>query len=98
MSYIENNYEKGISVNDIAKKIGVDRTCLYRTFKRELGVSPVEFLINYRLERAVILMKQCSLSASNAAVAVGFCDASHFCRAFKKKFGVAPGKYIKEKK
>lgn len=98
VSFIENNYEKGIGVNDIAKSIGVDRTCLYRTFKRELGVSPVEFLIKYRLDRAVILMEQCELSASKAATAVGFCDASHFCRAFKKNFGVAPGKYITEKK
>lgn len=97
VSFIENNYEKGIGVSDIAKYIGVDRTCLYRTFKKDTGVSPVEFLINYRLERAVILMERCSLTAASAASAVGFCDASHFCRAFKKKFGAAPGRYIKER-
>lgn len=98
VSLIENNYDRQISVNDIARRIGVDRTCLYRAFKKDMGTSPVDFLINYRLERAVVLMDRCSMTASAAASAVGFCDASHFSRAFKKKFGVAPGQYMRGRK
>lgn len=44
VSFIENNYDRQISVNDIARRIGVDRTCLYRAFKKDMGTSPVDFL------------------------------------------------------
>lgn len=97
VAFIEDNYHRNIKISDIAKSIGVDRTYLYKLFKREMGISPVKYLADYRLDRAAALMEHDGITLYELAVSVGFCDASHFSNAFFKKFGCTPGRYRKEK-
>lgn len=97
VAFIEDNYHRGVKITDIAKSIGVDRTYLYKLFKRELGISPVKYLTDYKLERAAALMEHDGITLFELAVSVGFCDESHFSKAFSKKFGCTPGCYRKEK-
>ncbi|MDP4133796.1 MAG: AraC family transcriptional regulator [Bacillota bacterium] len=95
--YIENNYPYNITVSDIAKYVGIDRTYLYRIFRDKLHLSVSEYLINYRLERAVELMKHDNLSMQEIALSTGFYDVSHFSKCFNSIYGTSPGKYRKEK-
>lgn len=96
LSYIDDHYHNGIKINEIAANMGLDRTYLYKLFKKNLGISPIEYLNNYRLERAVSLMSHDDITMEEIASSVGFCDTSHFCKAFSKKFGVTPGEYRKK--
>ena len=96
ISYIEDNYPEKITVESIAAYVGIDRTGLYRIFKNNLNISPVQFLISYRLERAKAMMEHDNLTISEIAVSTGFFDAAHFTVAFSKKYGISPGRYHTE--
>ena len=96
ISYIEDNYPEKISVEGIAAHIGIDRTYLHRIFKKNLNISPAQFLISYRLERAKAMMEHDNLTISEIAVSTGFFDAAHFTRAFSEKYGISPGRYYAE--
>lgn len=96
VSYIEKNYKEEIKLALLCKTIGIDRTQLFRIFKKEYGVSPQEFLINYRLNRSVALMKETNASLGKVALESGFKNYSHFSKTFKVKFGKTPNEFQKE--
>ena len=96
ISYIEDNYPEKITVESVAAYVGIDRTGLYRIFKKNLNISPVQFLISYRLERAKAMMEHDNLTISEIAISTGFFDAAHFTVAFSKKYGISPGRYHAE--
>jgi len=95
LSFIDDRSSYDISVQDIADYVGVDRTHLYRLFKKHLGISPSKQLCDARLNRAASLMENPELSMSDIALLSGFYDLSHFSRNFQRKFGASPGKYRK---
>ena len=90
--YIESNYYHPMRVGDIAAYIGIDRTHLYREFKRETGLSLQEWLLVYRLNQARKLMGRGDLTLTEIALSTGFCDLTHFSHAYREKYGTAPGK------
>lgn len=93
LSYMNDHLSYNITVRDIAKYVGIDRTHLYRIFMNELGKSPSKCLTEERLKLAVGLMEHKELSVNEVAVSAGFYDISHFTKAFAAKYGVSPGKY-----
>lgn len=94
--FIDNNYCYNITVNDIAEHLNIERTYLYKIFTRELGVSPIQFLTEYRLKKAIQMMYHDNFSTATIATSAGFYDFSHFSRAFHKKYGMPPGKYRRQ--
>lgn len=95
MTYMEDRFTGDISVQDAADYVRIDRSHLYRLFKKHLGTSPSEYLMTIRLECAVKLMEYEGLSINEIALSSGFYDLSHFSRMFTSKYGVSPGKYQK---
>lgn len=93
IKYVEANYPYPITVYDIASHVGLERSYLYRLFKNKKGCSPSDWLTNVRLEHAVKLLEQKSLSITDVALTVGFYDLSHFSRVFKRRFLCTPGEY-----
>lgn len=93
---IMENCDKKIKVNDIAKQIGINRSYLTNLFKKEMGISPQNFIIEYRLERAAQLLKETNRSMVDVALEVGYNDSLAFSKAFKQKYGMSPSKYRKE--
>lgn len=94
IKYIQFNYSHDISVDDIAKAVGVSRSHLYRVFMSNVGQSPIDYLTNYRVGEACSLLKNSNLSIAEIAVSVGFFDQFYFSRVFKKVKGVPPSKYL----
>ena len=93
VSYMENSYTYPVTVADMAAHVGVDRSYLYRFFRKSMGCAPSEYLIAFRLRKAEALMHHEDLSLSEIAAAVGFYDASHFSRAFAEHYGLPPGRW-----
>ncbi len=93
--YIEDNYSNKIGIQDMADHLGIDRTYLFRLFKKNFGVSPTEYLLSYRLERAEVMLKYVEIPIGDIATACGFFDQSHFTRSFSKKYKVSPSQYRK---
>lgn len=90
--------EEGISnpefnVNHLIKEVGMSRTVLYRKIKAVTNMSIIDFIVNYRLNKAAILLKTSNNNISEIAYEVGFSDPKYFSRAFRKKFGLTPKKY-----
>lgn len=94
IKYIQFNYSHDISIDDIARSVGVSRSHLYRVFINNMGKSPIDYLTSYRISEACNLLRSSSLSIAEIAVSVGFFDQFYFSRVFKKAKGVPPSKYL----
>ena len=94
--FIQNNYSYNISIGQVANYIGIERTYLFRVFKKILGISPQEYLIQYRLEKATELLIPSGMGITEIAYSCGFREIGYFSRCFKKKYGVSPFQYRKQ--
>lgn len=94
--YIRHNYAYDIKILDVARHLGIDRTYLYKLFSRELGVSPQQYLLNYRLTMAKQLLSSTTLRISEIANSCGFADSASFCRHFRAQFAITPTQFRRE--
>jgi AraC-like DNA-binding protein len=98
LDFIERNYDKKITVQDIADNVGVDSKYLWRLFNLILGISPVKVLLNTKVEKACRLMDNPKLSIADISRSVGYEDALQFSKIFKKIKGDSPSYYRKTNK
>lgn len=94
--YVKENYMNEISFLDLAKVCHVSRSHLSALFKKEVGCSFPEYLVNLRIHKAAKLLKEENLRVSEVAELVGYQDVAHFSKIFKKYMGVSP-KTVKHK-
>ena len=90
LTIIGNDYWTSLGVDSIAYRLGVSRSYLYKIFKRNLNVSPKEYLTSYRLSVGFGLLRPGKVSVKQVADAVGFSTAEAYSKAFKKKYGRTP--------
>lgn len=90
LAYIEHNFQNDISVENIAKICGLNRTYFGKIFKEAVGKTPQEFLLNYRMVKATEFLKLTQLSIRDIGQAVGYENQLHFSRAFKNIYGMSP--------
>ena len=90
ISFIEQNFQNAISVEDIAACCGLNRSYFGKIFHESMGKSPQDFLISYRMTKAAELLKLTDLSITDISNAVGYPNPLHFSRAFKNVYGSSP--------
>lgn len=95
-SFIEENFQNDISVEDIAACCGLNRSYFGKIFHENTGKSPQEFLISYRMTKAAELLKLTELSIADIGNAVGYPNQLHFSRAFKNVYGISPRQWRNE--
>lgn len=93
VEYIEKYYYQDISLNAIAREIGVSFGHLGKCFKQDMGVSFNDYLAQYRIEKAKLLFSKQYYTAAEVAAMVGFSDPNYFNKCFKKYVGVPPKTY-----
>ncbi len=96
ISFIGSNYSDNITLDDIAKEIGLSRFHASRMFKYSTGHTFKEYLNLKRIEVAKKLMKTPEINVSQACFSVGFNDVSYFSRIFKKYEGINPSNFQKK--
>ena len=96
ISYIEQNFQNNISVEDIAASCGLNRSYFGKIFHENMGKSPQEFLISYRMSKAAELLKLTKLSIADIGNAVGYPNQLHFSRAFKNVYSISPRQWRNE--
>lgn len=96
MQYMHKNYSEHITLADIAQTVSVSKSSALNIFNKYLRISPVSYLINYRLKRAAKLLASTDSSIYSIASNTGFENVGYFCRSFKELFGVTPSEYRKK--
>ena len=95
---IHSEYMNDITMEQIARRLNLDRTYFSAVFKKKIGLSPRQYLIRHRMTVAAELMVKNRKSVSVAALSVGYPDIFSFSKMFKKHFGVSPNEYVKQKR
>lgn len=91
--YIHTHYADDLSLKDIADAGTMSIAQCNRCFNKMLNVTPYEYLIQYRLQKATNLLKDATLNVTEISEIVGFNNVTHFIQVFKKIYGISPKKY-----
>lgn len=91
--YIKDSIEYNFSLDELALNSNLSKYHFLRLFKKEFGITPHNFIINQRVNKACELIKS-GVTISQASIEVGFNDQSHFTRNFKRLYGYTPKKLI----
>ena len=97
VEYIQNHYSYPLQINEIAAYVGINRSYLYTLFKEQYGLSPKEYLTNFRITRASQLLEITELSIESVAMSCGYQNTLGFSKIFKGRMGVTPSVYKKKK-
>ncbi|MCU0224879.1 MAG: ATP-binding protein [Acidobacteria bacterium] len=89
----ESSHDPAFDVPALAARLGMSRAQLHRRFPEELGATPAEAIIRFRLERAAEMLSRRAGNIGEIAYAVGFKNLSHFVRRFRELYGQTPAAY-----
>lgn len=93
LTYIHSHYQEKISLANLAQEAHVSKSECLRCFHSLLNMTPYNYLLDFRLNKAADLLKNSDMTVSAIAHKVGFNQVSHFGVLFKKKTGFSPLKY-----
>lgn len=95
--YIDENYERGITVAEAASYVFLSQGYFTRAFRDEIGVSPMTYLMKKRIDKACELLENDEIKVSGIASQAGFSSPQRFNVAFKKLMGMTPLEYRKQR-
>jgi len=87
---MQQNIDAPLSAAEVARRLGVSRRQLERHFQRAVGIAPAQACKSIRFEHADFLLRHTTQSVTEIATSTGFCDSSHFIRAFRARRGTTP--------
>ncbi|RKD33179.1 response regulator transcription factor [Thermohalobacter berrensis] len=93
IKYIENNYDKNISLDDVAKEINMSYHYFSKFFKDSIGKNFVDYLTELRIEKSKEMLRSSSMSIKEISYKVGYSDPNYFSKIFKKATGMRPTDY-----
>ena len=91
--YLETYYHESIQLEDLASMTHLSRFYISHSFKKEIGMSPMEYLIDIRIKESKILLRTTNYSISQVADIVGFKTPTYFSKQFRKSTGISPTDY-----
>ncbi|KOS59839.1 helix-turn-helix domain-containing protein [Lysinibacillus agricola] len=94
IAYIHRHYMNPLTLDELAELHAMSPKRFSYFFHKYTGLRPIDYLINYRMERASDLLKVSNFPIHDIAISVGYANPLYFSRVFKKKFGVSPSAYI----
>ncbi len=93
--YIRLNYQSGITMNAVAEYTGISERYLRRLFSQYLNLSPLDYLNQIRINKAVELLRNTEMSVKEVCYLCGFQSPQYFSRVFKHQMGISPRKISK---
>ena len=94
---IRDRSKDGLAVENFARHLGMSRTAYYNRMKELTGLSPIEFIRQIRIKKALRLMDDGETSIMEVAYKTGFNDPKYFSRCFKAEMGMSPTAYLNAK-
>lgn len=96
IDYINTHLDQNISLTDIAKVATISQSHFARLFKQSMGITPHQYLIQQRIERAKKLLSNPHISIADIAFQCGFANQTHLTKRFRQLIGITPKAYQKE--
>lgn len=96
IDYINDNLSQDLRLVDVANVIGLSTSHFTRQFKQTMGITPYQYVIQRRVERAKLLLRRGDLTIQEIALQVGFADQSHLTYLFKRILGVTPKQFLQQ--
>lgn len=93
LHYVETNYANKLSIAEMAKSVGLNKNYFSAFFKENIGITPQQYIIKFRINKACELMKNKALTIGDISRSVGYEDTLGFSKIFKKEKGISPKKY-----
>lgn len=93
MKYIEENYNKPITLDDLCSSININKSYFCTIFKEHTGETFSRYLSHYRIKKAKKLLKDTNLSITDIALTVGFNSVNYFNNNFKRLTDMTPAQY-----
>lgn len=91
--YVQKNYARSVTVDDMAAQIHLSSNYIRSIFKEGTGQTILEYITNYRFQRACELLREPTLKVKEVSSMVGYDNASYFCAVFTKRYGMSPNEY-----
>lgn len=96
LSYLHENYGEKITLEDVAKQVGLCKSECCRFFRRQMRQSLFEYLLDYRVGRSLPLLKVGRLTVAEVASQVGFSNPAYFSKVFRTRMKLSPREYQKQ--
>jgi len=96
IEYIENNYQKDISLDDVSGYVYLSPVYFCRFFKEETNINFLTYLTNVRMGKAAEILIKREKKISEVSHLVGYKNTKYFTRVFKKHYGIVPSEYLKQ--
>ena len=93
LDYLSRHYTENVTVSELSRMIALDRSYFCRLFKKAVGLSPKQYLIEIRLDRARFMLTETDLPVTRIASMAGFQSFPSFSQLFMNKFQQSPKKY-----
>lgn len=93
ISYLEANYAESVCLEHLREMSRLSNSALLKHFKEATGMPPMEYLLRVRIARAIELMRDDSVTITEAAFSVGFTDSNYFSRQFRRVMKTSPSEY-----
>ncbi|MEO1405103.1 MAG: AraC family transcriptional regulator, partial [Pseudomonadota bacterium] len=91
--YLDRNFDKEISIKEMADIADVSESAFSRKFKLSTGRSPYQYLVEKRIDEAKRLLRNTQQSIADISLIVGYSNQAHFSTAFRKMVGITPNAY-----
>lgn len=95
LDYITHHFDKNIKISSLANHLGVSRSYLSSSFRKAVGCSPQNYILNLRMERAASLLRTTTLPVNVISITVGYPDQLAFSKIFKQYYGTSPSEFRK---
>lgn len=92
-SIIETSFRERLSVDEMASRMGLNRSYLTTLFKEHTGMSIKEYLMDFRLQQSILRLQRANYTVKQSALESGFNDPLYYSRLFKLRYGVSPHAY-----
>ena len=93
IGFIQEHYAEDVSLQDIASAASISRSEASRCFQSYLHTSPVSYLLKYRVERSMQLLRDGNMTVEAVALECGFSSSAYFCKLFRSHTGMTPKQY-----
>ncbi|MCA0991926.1 AraC family transcriptional regulator [Pseudalkalibacillus hwajinpoensis] len=92
-SFFEENYSKKITLDDLSRRYKLNKYQIAKTFKSSVGITPIEYLIETRINKSKDLLKYTDLPINEITYQIGIDNVTHYINLFKKRVGTTPLKF-----